>query len=127
MVQVIAKLLLTNEKKTDIRILLKHLFFKIYDTKILRACFQIFLVLALVVYKFSIYNVYSISLPWCPIWKKSIFVIQHCDLYMSFYIDKIYHWSIFRSRISIYIKWIRENITRIYFSMLHVFLHITLR
>ena len=41
--------------------LIKTFIFEICDTNILKTCFEIFLVLVLDVYKFSISNIYNIS------------------------------------------------------------------
>ena len=68
--------------------LIKKIIFEIYDTNILKTCFEIFLVLVLDDYKFSISNIYNISIPQFPNWKKSIFVSQQCDLHRCFCIDK---------------------------------------
>ena len=50
--------------------------------------FKIKLVLVLNLYKFSISYIYNIRIPQFPIWKKSIFVSQQCDLHRCFCIDK---------------------------------------
>ena len=69
--------------------LIKTFIFEMYDTNILKTCFEILLILVLDVYKFSICNIYNISIPQFPIWKKSIFISrQQCDLRRSFCIDK---------------------------------------
>ena len=69
--------------------LIKTFIFEINDANILKTCFEIFLVLVLDVYKFSIFNIYNISIPQFPNWKKSIFVSrQQCDLHRNFCIDK---------------------------------------